>query len=382
MHKVLWMFSTVILKIKHDLCLRQMLCVPETNAYVYCLCKARAQRIVNNERDAVREVGGVPTDRSASVSDLEKNFFAREVYRQVEATWGQYYPMEQPETNQPETKVLSTFRAICFTDFKAQPYENLPKGVTYIAWTCETCPSTGRSHNQGWAYSEKPQRLTGWKKALPGAHIESMRGTFAQNDAYCSKTTSGVLKELGVRPMENGKKRVLLQIKECIEAGESVSKLQKRDEYFEPILRYERGLRDYERRCRADKSIEAGYSRRNVTVLIGAAGSGKTRYVYEQHNGHSIYTMPKNDGRWFGTYDGQPVVLFDDVSPGDIMPITTFLRITDGYPIEVEIKNGFTPWVPTHIYITSNLCIRDWWPTMTDEQYLAVQRRLTEVIFK
>jgi len=290
--------------------------------------------------------------------------------------------MEQPDTFQPDTLKNAPFRNVCFTDFNAHDYDALPKGVDYVAWCIETCPTTGRQHCQGWAWAQTPKKFGGWKKAFPGAHIEKMMGSFLQNDKYCSKTTGGLLKELGTRPMENGKKRVLLQIKECIEGGETVSKIQKRDEYFDTVLRYERGLRDYERRLRLDKSIEAGYSKRHVTVLIGKAGSGKTKHVYDQHNGHSVYTMPKNDGKWFGTYDGQLVVLFDDVSPGDIMPITTFLRVTDGYPIEVEIKGGFTPWVPTHIYITSNLGIREWWPTMTDEQYLAVQRRVSEIIFK
>lgn len=289
--------------------------------------------------------------------------------------------MEQPETNVPETK-NATFRAVCLTDFRGEDYTELPKGVNYIGWQVETCPTTGRKHCQAWAYSEKPQRFTAWKKAFPGAHIERMHGTFAQNDNYCSKTTSGTLKELGTRPMENGKKRVLLQIKEEIEAGERVSKLQKNDQYFEPILRYERGLRDYERRLRQEKAIDDGYKPKTVTVLIGSAGSGKTKYVYDQHDGHSVYTMPKNDGRWFGTYDGQPVVLFDDVGPGDIMPITTFLRITDGYPIEVEVKGGFTPWIPTHIYITSNRAINEWWPDMTPEHYMAIQRRVSSIIYK
>lgn len=290
-------------------------------------------------------------------------------------------PMEQPETSEPETN-NTTFRAVCITDFRETEYIELPKGVTYLAWSRETCPTTGRPHLQAWAYAEKPKRFSGWTKAFPKAHIEKMHGTFAQSDKYCSKTTEGVLKELGIRPMENGKKRVLLQIKEAIETGERVSKLQKRDEYFEPILRYERGLRDYERRARLEKATDAGYIAKTVTVLIGPAGTGKTRYVHDQHDGHSIYTMPKNDGRWFGTYDGQPVVIFDDIGPGDIMPITTFLRITDGYPIEVEIKGGFTPWVPTHIYFTSNIDITQWWPDMTGDQYNAIQRRLTKTIFK
>jgi hypothetical protein len=37
--------------------------------------------------------------------------------------------------------------------------------------------------------------LSGWKKMFPVAHIEAMRGTFAENDKYCSK--EGTLTHLG-----------------------------------------------------------------------------------------------------------------------------------------------------------------------------------------
>lgn len=288
--------------------------------------------------------------------------------------------MEQPATFQPDTK-NTPFRLLCFTEFDtSRDMAELAKNFDYLCYGEETCPTTGRKHYQGFAYKEQAQRFSWYKKRFGNTHFERCNGTLEQNEAYCKK--QGKYTEHGVKPMGNGKKRVLLQIKEEIESGQRVSKLQKTDQYFEPILRYERGLRDYERRLRQEKAIQVGYKPRTVTVLIGSAGSGKTRYVYDKHDRHTIYTMPKNDGRWFGTYDGQPVVLFDDVGPGDIMPVTTFLRITDGYPIEVEVKGGFTPWVPKHIYITSNKSISEWWTDLTPEHFLAIQRRVTNTVYK
>jgi hypothetical protein len=47
--------------------------------------------------------------------------------------------------------------------------------------------STVKEHWQGFAYVKTPIKLTGWKKILPGAHIESIRGDFQSNEKHCSK---------------------------------------------------------------------------------------------------------------------------------------------------------------------------------------------------
>lgn len=289
--------------------------------------------------------------------------------------------MEQPATFQPDTSKTSPFRLVCFTEHDtSRDMGELAKKFDYLCYGEEIAPTTGKKHFQGYAYKATAQKFGFYKKAFGNTHFEKCHGNLEQNDRYCKK--EGKWTEFGTKPMGNGKKRVLLQLKEEIEKGERVSKLQKTDEFFEPILRYERGLRDYERRLRQEKAIDDGYKAKTVTVFIGPPGTGKTKYVYDEHDRHSIYAMPKNDGKWFGTYDGQPVVLFDDVSPGDIMSISTFLRLTDGYPIEVEVKGGFTPWIPTHIYVTSNKSIMEWWPGISEDHYLAIQRRCTSIIFK
>lgn len=288
--------------------------------------------------------------------------------------------MEQPATKQPATK-LAPFRSVCFTEFDtSRDMEELAGHFQYLCYGKEVCPKTQRDHYQGYAYIDKAQRWSWFKKIFGKTHFDQCRGTFEQNVKYCSK--EGHYTEFGVKPMGSGKKRILLEIKDKIDSGERVSKLQKLEVCFEPILRYERGLRDYERRCRLDKAIDEGYKKKTVMILIGPAGSAKTRHVWDQHEPHSVYTMPDNSGKWAGTYDGQPVVLFDDVGPGDIMPLTTFLRLTDGYPYEVPIKGGFTPWTPTHIYFSSNMPITEWWSDIKEEQWLAIDRRVTDTIYK
>lgn len=91
----------------------------------------------------------------------------------------------------------ATFRAAVLTHFGSE-FTSLPDKIQYLAYGHETCPSTGKPHLQMWAYASNSMRFSQWKKIFPGDHIEPMNGSFAQNDAYCSK--EGKLVEFGIRP--------------------------------------------------------------------------------------------------------------------------------------------------------------------------------------
>lgn len=113
-------------------------------------------------------------------------------------------------------------------------------------------------------------------------------------------------------------------------------------------------------------------------MFTGPTEAGKSSAVREIHGFANVYSMPDNKLQWAGSYDGQSVVLFDDVTAGSIMSVTDFLRYTDGYPIEAPTKGGFVTWVPDHIYFTSNLDFDSWWPCATPEHLAAARRRVTE----
>jgi len=51
-------------------------------------------------------------------------------------------------------------------------------------------------------------------------HFEQMKGSFVQNTAHASK--EGTLVEIGVKPMQNGKKRKLLEYNNEIDLGKNV----------------------------------------------------------------------------------------------------------------------------------------------------------------
>lgn len=263
--------------------------------------------------------------------------------------------MEQPATSVPATSTGPPFRAACLTIFRVDEYHELPDGLSYFAYGREVCPTTGTHHLQAWAYSARAKRLTAWKKLFPTAHIEQMRGTFAQNDQYCSKQNA--LTCFGEKPMENGKKRCLeTLVNEVIsgaEAGKPLHEIVCDTDQQATFVQYHNGISKLHamkvtnKLARVDKNFAP-----EVFYVHGEPGSGKTRWVREQDP--DVYDVPQDDSyKWKDGYCGQDAVLYDNVSVSNIKSPERLLKEIDRYFIQVQIKGGFTGWRPKRIYITS-----------------------------
>lgn len=253
----------------------------------------------------------------------------------------------------PETSNV-TFRSACITHF-GDPWSSLPDKLDYIAFAQETCPTTGRTHYQTWAYSKKAMRLTGWKKVFPKDHIEMMRGTFAQNDAYCSKQNT--LTSFGEKPMENGKKRSLEslvnQVTEGAEIGKPLHEIVMESDQQTTFVQYHNGISKLHamavnyKLARVDKDFAP-----EVIYVHGEPGSGKSRWVREQDP--DVYDIPQDDSyKWKDGYSGQDAVVYENMSVGNVKSPERLLKEIDRYFIQVPIKGGFTGWRPKRIYITS-----------------------------
>jgi len=72
-------------------------------------------------------------------------------------------------------------------------------GAKYVAYAEEIAPTTGTKHLQGYISFSNPKTISQARAKLPGCHIESMLGSIAQNEEYCSK--AGTLIEFGQKPV-------------------------------------------------------------------------------------------------------------------------------------------------------------------------------------
>lgn len=264
--------------------------------------------------------------------------------------------MDQPVTNKPVTE-NATFRACCFTWNNHLQIDELPLKFKYLAYSNEIAPTTGTPHLQGWAYAKNSMRLTAWKKELPGAHIEQMHGTFAQNDVYCSKVNQ--LIELGERPMGNGQRRDLADLSHVVvEAGMTGKRLSSivcEEENRATYVQFHNGITNLYRHAVTEKlrKVDKDFAP-EVIYIHGQPGTGKTRYVYDQEP--DIYNIPEQDGyKWKDNYAGEDAVLYDNMSLKNCTRPDALLREIDRYFIQVPVKGGYIGWRPKRIYITSCL---------------------------
>lgn len=260
--------------------------------------------------------------------------------------------MDQPVTQPVTTKKSAnnaTFRAACLTIYQLEDITELPVLLQFLAFGKETCPTTGRGHLQAFAYAKNSMRLTQWKTIYPTAHIEEMRGSFKDNEAYCSK--EGQYTKMGKEPMISGHKRILAQI--CDSLVEN-PRLPEQLAFEEPearatVVQYTNGLYKLAQYSYG-QTIKGDYTPPEVIYVWGPPGAGKT---WIPRTDFDIYDVPAGSNyKWKTNYFGQPTVLYDNVTSDTINP-TRFLKEIDRYPIQVETKGAFAWWKPRKIYITS-----------------------------
>jgi len=272
-------------------------------------------------------------------------------------------------------------RLICGTAYDKDSFTeaDLDPRVQYIAWGEEICPTTKRRHLQFFSYGAKMSKK-GWEKIYEPHHIDLCNGSIYDQFNYTMK--EGLWHELGVRPARPGVHQVALVVKQLIDEGQRPSQLMTQPEYFNEFKQHYRFYDMYHNTIKMNALVERGFREREIYILTGPAGTGKSKYVFEHHDKSDIYILPRRDGKWFGNYKGQPVVIFNDVSASDIMSVTDFLNITDGYPIEVEVKGGFVPWSAETIYFTSNDTWESWWKLSADHRSAVTRRVTTSLVFK
>jgi len=150
------------------------------------------------------------------------------------------------------------------------------------------------------------------------------------------------------------------------------------DEHTDCWFRYERMVNKVRGVVAAKRQAARQISGVEVKILIGNTGTGKTRAIFDKYP--DVYNVPlpsdSTKQAWFDGYRGQEVVLLDDFY-GQI-GYAYMLQLCDRYKMDVQVKNGFTPWVPLKIFITTNESFNVWsgWRDQYDKSAFA--RRVTE----
>lgn len=258
-------------------------------------------------------------------------------------------------------------------------WNTLSSKIRYLIAQHESGGETGRDHLQCYVELKQPARVRGVQRLLevPTAHCEARQGTRDQARDYCRKPETRVAGpwEFGEWARQPGKRNDLDALWSALEANASNVELWQTPETRGPMLRYHRAVDRY----RFDTAPRRSEPPR-VVVLWGPPGTGKTRRVHDLA-GDDLFMVDvprdRSAAPWFDGYAGQRSVLMDDFK-GEYA-INYFKRLTDRYPMKVQVKGGYTHWTPTTIYITSNHSPDNWYPDADPVDIAALARRYTAV---
>jgi hypothetical protein len=263
----------------------------------------------------------------------------------------------------PASENRKTYRAVCFTYFlEADELFDMPPHDDYLRWVFqeEVCPDTGRHHIQGYMAWNSPKHfgtIKSWLKdnLLDSMHIESARGTYIQNYAYCTKGESrapnGATGEFGDFSPNRGQgaRNDLLAVKEAIKAGKRKRELV--NEFFPQYVRYGRGLREAQNELTEPRMCKP--EEMDCRWYYGGSGIGKTRVVYDEFGLQNIYRK-KGTTKWWDKYDHEKVVLVNEYRRSNDFDYTELLELMDVYPFAGETKGGHVEVTSKTIVVTSS----------------------------
>lgn len=235
----------------------------------------------------------------------------------------------------------------------------------YVTFGREIAPGTGTPHLQGFIYFANGRTVRSCRQLLRGAHVERAI-TIEEAIDYCHK--GGDFVEKGQRPTSargRGEKERL--------RWEATWDLAKKGD-VEGIPADIR-VRLYS----SIRRIEKDYMVKPINLegtcgfwLHGPSGVGKTHSVYEKFP--ELYT--KNASKNWDGYQGEEVVLFDDIDPDQTKWCTRFIKIwADRYPFIADNKGGSVIIRPKKFVVTSQYAIEQLW--LDAESREAISRRFT-----
>lgn len=217
------------------------------------------------------------------------------------------------------------------------------ESVKYSAYGDEVCSTTGRPHKQAFVCFKTSVRFAHVKKLYPTAHIEVMAGLLEHNEKYCSK--EGSYHEYGVKPKT---KRQIGHLGAQY-WQEQVDLAKKDPSLCDPKLQITHF--NNLQKIHLNAQVKSMHSLEACCGLwyYGEAGSGKTTAARTQYPDAYIKDLTK----WWDGYDGQEVVIMDDMDPFH-KDLSKYLKDwADKWPFRAEMKGASRLIRPKLFIVTS-----------------------------
>ncbi len=252
----------------------------------------------------------------------------------------------------------------------------------------ECAPTTNQLHVQAMFTSTSQRTLSAVQKLFRPLqpHLDPITQTTRVAYDYCGKADSRVEGDTawsfqyGTPPVGAGKRTHLDAFNADVAAGTLTS-----DSLYERHSKVHALYPAYVSKYITYYTISHTYysAPKQVYVVTGPTGTGKTRFVHGLHQALFSATCTKGQ-YWFDGYDGQPVVLFDEFDGPLTVSLASLLKLLDRYPLRLPIKGGFTAFIPTCIFLVNNQPIQDWcantYPGTAPAAIRALERRVTTFV--
>ena len=267
-------------------------------------------------------------------------------------------------------------RMLIFTDYNEERIRDgyvLTDKIRGIMWGKETCPKTGRIHNQGYVQFYKQTRFTGAMKELnTKCFFAVARGSIEENEEYTSK--EGKHTKLGSFCTQGQK---LSSIFENYENGNTLYEVAQNDE--DKFLRYHTGIEKIYSLCENEEFSKKTRNLENY-IIWGDTGTGKTTSILKKYGESNVYILqdPEGDNKYWNDYKGESILLIDDFYSW--IKIGVMLKILDNQPYRCRAlgKSLWAKW--DKVYITSNQNPKEWYIETLGEKRKAFFRRFKKCL--
>lgn len=241
-------------------------------------------------------------------------------------------------------------------------------------------------HLQGYVQWKNPLSMAGTKKRIGwnDVHVEVAKGNKKQNIEYCSKE-KGRIDGPWKEGDESGQgTRTDLNEFKC-SIGDMVRKRKISmtdlvELHPDQMVKHYRFAVWYTGELLNETLGKSDFKPKEVFVLWGEPGTGKTKTAHENFSKDDIYQVSTGSGSnlWFDGYWGQKVAIIDEFN-GEI-PIEMLLKLLDGWPLRVQTKGGMTVWNPETVIITSQNPFHMWYKELSILRQGALERRITKQV--
>lgn len=234
------------------------------------------------------------------------------------------------------------------------------------------------------------RRMLEVKRGIHIGYCQPRRGSVAECVEYCSKTSTRVEGpyrhgEIAMRDGQ-GKRTDLESVSALIRSGERTLHDVLLDPELSPrVARYTSYLEKLQ--GEVDMARARGQLREVKTLYMwGPAGSGKSRWVWEQYHGDA-YRVTDYRHPW-DSYRGERTIVLEEYSPNaangqrHCLLLEDLLSVLDQYPFELSARyhNGWASW--DTVIILSNIPLDEQYPGLDPRQRAALDRRMGVVFEK